>query len=255
MDSVGKQLRLGRLFKEDGRCVVVAMDHGSFMGPARGWEDPSQAIKAVVKGGADAVMTTFGVAQRYAALLRGKTSLLLSTPAYQPEMENTVRLASRLGADALKIFVTVTGGDDTASLNNLWSASLACAEYGMPLLAEMYPLKGEKIPDPLAKDVVAKYARIGAEYGADIIKTFYTGDAASFSEVTKSSLAPVLILGGNKTETDLELLKTVDSAMRAGGGGVAIGRNVWQHADPERITRSIVKVVHEGHSPEGALSA
>jgi fructose-bisphosphate aldolase/2-amino-3,7-dideoxy-D-threo-hept-6-ulosonate synthase len=255
MDSVGKQLRLGRLFGEDDRVVVVAMDHGSFMGPARGWEDPTEAIKAVVRGGADAVMTTFGVAQRHYKLLKGRTSLILSTPLSQPEMVNTVRAASSLGADALKIFVTVTGGDDSASLNNLWSASLVCAEYGMPLLAEMYPVKGEKIPEPTSKDVVAKYARIGAEYGADIIKTFYTGDAASFSEVTKSSLAPVLILGGNKTETDLELLNTVDSAMRAGGGGVAIGRNVWQHADPERITRSIVRVVHEGYAPEDSLKS
>ena len=252
MNSIGKELRMSKLFRSDGRCVLVAMDHGGFMGAAPGWEDPSVAIQAVIKGGADAVMTTFGVVQHYHKYLKGRTSLVLSTTLSQPEMTNTVEAATSLGADALKLFITMDGTNDGASLQGLWSASLACASHGIPLLAEMFPVKSDKISNPTSKEVVGKYARMGAEFGADIIKTFYTGDGQSFKEVTSGCFAPILILGGNRTETDLELLKTIETSVKAGGGGVAVGRNIWQNKDPERITRAIVRVVHEGLTAEEA---
>lgn len=243
---------MGRVFKRDRRSVVVALDHGGFMGPAPGLVNPQPAIEAVVKGGADAVMTTLGIAQKYSRLWRGKASLILSTPMVA-DMRPTAGAAVRLGADALKTFVTVGTADDSHSLSDLWNTSVACKEMRMPFLAEMFPVKSEKTPDPMDRDVVAKFSRIGFEYGADFIKTFYTGSVEGFRAVTESCPVPVIILGGAKTDTDRELLQTVSDAMEAGAGGVAFGRNIWQHSNPEAITRAIVSVVHGNLTADAAL--
>ena len=46
---------------------------------------------------------------------------------------------------------------------------------GIPLLAMMYP-RGKKVRSEYDVDVVKHAARIGAELGADIVKTNYTGN-------------------------------------------------------------------------------
>jgi len=244
--------RLGRIFRRDGRAVLIALDHGGFIGPAPGLVDPEPAIRAVLKGGADAVMTTLGITERYSRLWKGKAGLVLSTPMVA-DMRPTADAALRVGADALKTFVTVGTADDSQSLANLWNTSVACKEVRMPFLAEIFPVKSEKTPDPMGSDVVAKFSRIGFEYGADIIKTFYTGSVEAFRAVTESCPVPVLILGGAKMETDRELLQTVSNAIEAGAGGVAFGRNIWQHSDPEAITKAIVGIVHSGLTVDTAL--
>ncbi len=250
--EIGRNVRMRRMFRSDRKTFVVALDHGAFMGPAPGWIDPSPTVEAVVKGGADAVMTTLGVVERCAHIAAGRTSIILSTPM-STNMDATIDAAMSLGADALKIFATVGGAEEQATMASLWSTSLACKRRGLPLLAEMFPVKSEKVPNPMDKDVIAKYSRIGAEMGADFIKTFYPGDVDSFRYVTKSCPVPVIILGGSKMETDRDLLQVVKDSLEAGGGGVAFGRNVWQHKNPEAITRAIAGVIHQGWTPEEAL--
>lgn len=248
----GRSLHLKRIFKADGKALVVALDHGSFMGPAPGWIDPLPTVEAVVRGGADAVMTTVGIVEKSAHIVGGRSSFILSTPM-STDMDSTVDVATKLGVDALKIFATVGGQDEPSTMASLWSTSMACKERGLPLLAEMFPIKSEKVPDPMGKDTLAKYSRIGAEVGADFIKTFYTGDPESFKYVVDSCPVPVIILGGAKMDTDKDVLQVVSDAMKAGAGGVAFGRNIWQHKNPEGITRAIAGVIHEGLGVEEAL--
>ena len=250
--DIGRSIRLKRIFKADGRALVVALDHGAFMGPAPGWIDPLPTIEAVVKGGADAIMTTVGIIEKSAHIVGGRSSFILSTPM-SASMGETVDVAMKLGVDALKIFATVGGADEYSTMASLWATSMTCKEKGLPLLAEMFPIKSEKTPDPTGRDTIAKYSRMGAEDGADFIKTFYTGDVESFRYVTESCPVPVMILGGSKMETDREVLQVVSDAMKAGAGGVAFGRNIWQHKNPEGITRAIAGIIHEGRSVEAAL--
>jgi len=249
--DVGRLFRMKRIFGEDGKCLVVALDHGLVMGPLPGIVDPGPAIKAVIKGGADAVMTTLGIAERYGGLIAGRSSFIFSAPAVD-DMAPTVDLALKFGADAIRLFVNITGGDDSAIMASLWSASLACKERGLPLLAEIYPVKSKQIPNPTDRDVIAKYSRIGAEAGADFIKTFYTGSVDSFSHVVESCPVPVIVLGGLKMETDRQALQVVKDSMEAGAAGVAFGRNIWQNKDPEGITRVIAGIIHKGWTVENA---
>ncbi len=101
--------------------------------------------------------------------------------------------------------------------------------------------------------VVKHAARLGAELGADMIKVPYTGSSESFHEVVEGCSVPVVIAGGEKVETDKDILVMVKGAMTAGGAGVSIGRNVFQHKDPERIVKAISKIVHKGFTVEEGM--
>jgi len=243
-----KRSPLPGVLRADGRTLIVAMDHGAFMGAAPGWENPEPVIRAVLDGGADAIMTTFGMIKQYGRLLRRRNGVIFSSPLVGPEMGRSATVAKRLGADCLKVFVGVGTDDEASNLNALWSSSLACQHARIPLLAEMFPFKGPEIENPTDTGVVKKYSRIAAEYGADMVKTFYTGSADSFRQVTSSCPVPVVILGGERMDTDLDLLTVVEDSIRAGGSGVAIGRNIWQHKNPRGITRAVSRVLHEGYT-------
>jgi fructose-bisphosphate aldolase/2-amino-3,7-dideoxy-D-threo-hept-6-ulosonate synthase len=127
-----------------------------------------------------------------------------------------------------------------------------CDQYGMPLLAMMYP-RGPKIPNEHDADAVAHAARIGAELGADIIKTNYTGDPETFKRVLEGCPAPVIIAGGPKVETTRETLQMVYDSMKAGAAGLSIGRNVFQAKNPTLMVKALVAIVHEGATVEHAL--
>jgi fructose-bisphosphate aldolase/2-amino-3,7-dideoxy-D-threo-hept-6-ulosonate synthase len=101
--------------------------------------------------------------------------------------------------------------------------------------------------------VVKLAARAGAELGADIIKTNYTGDPDSFREVTKGCPVPVVIAGGPKMSTTRDVLQMVRDAIDAGGAGTSIGRNVFQASNPTKMVRAFSKIVHEGASVEEAM--
>ncbi len=94
---------------------------------------------------------------------------------------------------------------------------------------------------------------MGAESGADIVKTVYTGDVESFREVVRKCPVPVVLAGGAKVETDAEILKLADDVMEAGAMGVTFGRNVFQHRDPTLIVRAIRRIVIERSSVEEAM--
>ena len=117
--------------------------------------------------------------------------------------------------------------------------------------AEMHPDK--KITDQFDVEVVKHAARIGAELGADIIKTNYTGTPDSFREVVKGCPVPVVMAGGPKTKTNEEFCKMVYDSIQAGGAGIAAGRNVFQHENPTKMVKVLCSIVHEDLNFEKAL--
>lgn len=122
----------------------------------------------------------------------------------------------------------------------------------MPLVAMMYT-RGEGIENQFDVKYVKHAARVGAELGADIVKVNYTGSPDTFREVVEGVSIPVVIAGGEKTETDQDFLEMVDGALAAGSAGVSIGRNAFQHEHPDKIVAAIAKMVHEGASVKEAL--
>ena len=255
--NTGKTRRLNRIFQADNRTIVVPMDHGVSIGPVKGIENMQDTITRLLKGGADAFVLHKGIAKcvnvEKAALIVHLSAISNLTPNSQCKIQVcTVQEAVRLGADAVSVHVNVGALDECIMLATLGKVADECDQYGMPLLAMMYP-RGPKIPNEHDATAVAHAARIGAELGADIIKTNYTGEPETFKRVLEGCPAPVIIAGGPKVETTRETLQMVYDSMKAGAAGLSIGRNVFQHKNPTLIVKALVAIVHNGATVEQAL--
>jgi DhnA family fructose-bisphosphate aldolase class Ia len=234
-----KAQRMRRIFNSDGRTLVVAMDHAGFMGPVSGLIDPVATVSAVIEGGADAVMTTLGTAKKIADALQGR-GLILSVDLHAPDPEGVVENAIAIGADSLKT-LAYWGADDPTGMHNLGRYGVLCDRWGLPFQAEMIPFSFAAT-DKHTPENIAIAARIGAESGADYVKVQYTGDTDSFRRVVEGAGVPVIILGGARSERPVAT--QVADSIRAGGAGIAFGRNIWSTPDPGAATRSFVDAIH-----------
>jgi fructose-bisphosphate aldolase/2-amino-3,7-dideoxy-D-threo-hept-6-ulosonate synthase len=253
----GKKRRLKRILQKDNRTVMVPMDHGVSMGPLKGITNMQNIIDQLLKGGVDAVVLNKGIAKRVnidnAGLIVHLSAISNLTPNANNKVQVcTVQEAIRIGADAVSVHINVGAQDEDKMLAKLGRVADECDIYGMPLLAMMYP-RGPKIQSEHAVDVVAHAARLGAELGADIIKTNYTGDTKSFKTVVEGCPVPVIIAGGPKCKTEQEILQTAYESIKAGGAGFSIGRNVFQHENPTLMVKALSAIVHKGVSVEQAL--
>ena len=253
----GKTRRLRRIMQQDNRTVIVPMDHGVTVGPIQGIVNMQQITDKLVKGKVDAILVHKGIAKRVDVGNAGLIVMLSGMSNLSPNINSKVQVCSvqeaiRIGADAVSVHVNVGAQDEDKMLQNLGKVSEECDSFGIPLLAMMYP-RGPKIQNENAPDVVAHAARIGAELGADIIKTNYTGDIETFKTVTESCPVPVVIAGGPKCKSLAEVLQTTSDSMKAGAAGLSIGRNVFQCENPTQIAKALSAIVHEGASVEQAL--
>jgi fructose-bisphosphate aldolase/2-amino-3,7-dideoxy-D-threo-hept-6-ulosonate synthase len=246
--------------RDTHRMVIVPMDHGLTMGPISGLEDMTTIVNKVADGGANAIILHKGIVRaghrgygRDIGLvlhLSGSTSLGPDPLGKVPVA--TVEEAIKLGSDAVSMHINVGAANEPEQLCSLGEVAETCASWGMPLIAMMYP-RGPKVKSEHDPVMVAHAARVGAELGADIIKTNYTGDVESFKKVVKGCPVPIVIAGGPKMATDRDLLKMASDAIRTGAVGVSIGRNVFQHRNPVGMVRALSKIVQEEASVEQAM--
>jgi fructose-bisphosphate aldolase/2-amino-3,7-dideoxy-D-threo-hept-6-ulosonate synthase len=261
MSEIGKRVRIERIIdRKDGNTVIVPMDHGISLGPIKGLIDMKKAVDSVAEGGADAVLLHKGIVRAghrgygrdIGLIVHLSASTTLGPDPLNKVGVTTVEEAIKLGADAVSVHVNIGAEDEPRMLRELGDVARACEFWGMPLIAMMYP-RGEKVKDEHDVEYVKHVARVGAELGADIIKTNYTGDVDSFREVVKGCPVPVVIAGGPKMTTDEGVLEMIRGAMDAGGRGASIGRNIFQHDDPTKMTRAIASIVHKNSSIKEAL--
>jgi len=255
--NTGKTRRLRRIMQQDNRTVIVPMDHGVTVGPIQGITNMQTITDQLVKGGVDAILVHKGIAKRVDTGDAGLIVMLSGMSNLSPNVNSKVQVCSvqeaiRIGADAVSVHVNVGAQDEDKMLQNLGKVSDECDIYGIPLLAMMYP-RGPKIQNEHAPDVVAHAARIGAELGADIIKTNYTGNIETFKAVVESCPVPVVIAGGPKCKTLQEILQTTSDSLKAGAAGLSIGRNVFQCENPTQIVKALCAIVHKDSSVEQAL--
>ncbi len=250
---LGKDIRLERIVDRDsGRTVIVPMDHGVTLGPIPGLTDMRTTVGKIVTGGANAILMhkgMVGAGHRKAGrdvglIIHLSASTVLSPYPNAKRLVCTVEEAIKLGADAVSIHVNLADETEGDMLEQFGAVSESCLEWGMPLVTMIYT-RGKKVKSEYAVEAVKHAARVGAELGADIVKVNYTGSTESFREVVNGCTVPVVIAGGEKVETDEELFAMVDGALKAGAAGASIGRNAFQHADPQRIVEAISKMVHE----------
>jgi class I fructose-bisphosphate aldolase len=259
---VGKYIRMERIMNRDtGRTVIVPMDHGVTVGPIEGLIDMKTTVNQVASGGANAIVIHKGLVagghrrrgKDVGLIIHLSGSTALSPFPNAKTLVCTVEEAIKIGADAVSIHVNIGNGSEGEMLADLGRVAREAQEWGMPLLAMMYP-RGEKIKDEYDSQVIRHVARLGAELGADLVKVSYTGSVESFREVVAGCPVPVVIAGGPKMESDRDILEMVKGSIEAGGAGVSIGRNVFQHRHPHRMVGAISLLVHENAGVEEALS-
>lgn len=261
MSEIGKSIRIERIMDRRSRnMVIIPMDHGISDGPIKGLTDIADSINKVADGGANAILMQKGMVKHGHRGYGHDVGLIVhisASTSLGPDPNNKVQVCSveevmKMGADAVSIHVNVGSETEADQLTTFGKVASDCNEWGIPLLAMMYP-RGKKVTNPHEPEMVAHAARVGAELGADVVKTVYTGDIDSFKEVVKGCPVPIVIAGGPKTDTDKQFLEMIKGAITAGARGVAIGRNVFQHSSPTGITKAITSIVHEGFTIEEAL--
>lgn len=250
----GMKNRLSRLIQPDGHCFFLPIDHGYFQGPTRCLERPGDTIKELLPY-ADGLFVTRGVLRSCVnpdidtpIILRvsGGTSVVgddLANEVITTSIEDIIRL--NVAAVGVSIFV---GSDyEKETLNNLATIVNACEGYGIPVMA--VTAVGKELEKRTAR-FLALSCRIAAELGAKVVKTYYCNE--DFDKVTDGCPVPVVMAGGPKCDTALEVLEFVHEGMQKGAIGVNLGRNVWQHPHPVPMMRALHAIIHNRATPEEA---
>lgn len=249
-----KERRMRRIFQSDGKAFIVAMDHAGAMGVLPGLENPGKTLELVVSAGADAILTTYGVATRFATEM-GSAGLILRADGGGTSLAKErggmslvydALDALRIGADAVGVMGMPGSRFEAETLPYLSALVGQCQEWNLPVMAETLPGGFEDPATMWTPENIGFACRIGAELGADFIKTQYSGDKESFRRIVDTTYVPIVILGGGKIKNEKDLLTVVYDALQAGAKGVAIGRNIYQHSHPDKITRAIAAVIHDG---------
>ena len=246
--------------RNTGRTIIVPMDHGVSDGPIKGLIRMHESVDKVARGGANAVVMHNGMVdaghrkkgQDIGLIIHLSASTSLSPDPNHKVLVCSVAKALKLGADAVSIHINVGAPAEPEMLRDFGTVSEACFDQGIPLLVMAYP-RGPKVPDENNPDAVALAARMAAELGADIVKVPYTGSVETFSRVVEGCPKPVVIAGGSKIG-GLKSLQSIEEVMRAGAAGLSMGRNAFQHKNPEQFVRAAYMIVHESKTAEEAYA-
>jgi fructose-bisphosphate aldolase/2-amino-3,7-dideoxy-D-threo-hept-6-ulosonate synthase len=262
---------LGRILDPASKtAIVLPLDHPVESAGLTELERPREVVRCLAGSGIDAFLMRRGLAQHAVAdfagragwvqRITGRSGLSTAADAHQDARQlviASVADAARNGADAVAPTFFFGPGTEEDAYPQLGRIADECSRYDIPLLAELFPVGGpEATPydGPYSVADMRLAVRIASEEGADLIKTYYTGDAESFAEVMRYSFVPVIIAGGPKTENPLDVLRMARGAMDAGASGVAFGRKVWGFRDPAAMVRALVRVVRQGASVEDAAA-
>ena len=243
----GLQNRLARIIKpHSGRGVMLAVDHGYFLGPTERLEVPRKTIQPLLPY-ADSLMLTRGVLRTSVdetypipVVLRvsGGASII-GKDLSNEKITTSVKEAIRLNATALALSIFVGAPYEHDSLVNLGKLVDEGEEYGIPVLA--VTAVGKELEKRDAR-YLALSCRIAAEFGAHLVKTYY---CENFEKVVNSCPVPVIIAGGPKLSTELDALQLTYDALQAGAAGVDMGRNIWQSDYPVPMIKAVRAIVHQ----------
>ncbi len=257
---IGKLIRMERIKDRDSnKFLILPLDHGVTVGPIHGITNLKEVVDFAAEGGATAVVEHKGMVT---AGYRGKGKDIglivhLSASTNLSEFSNTktivgtVEEAIKLGADGVSIHVNIGDVNEREMLKDFGRISKNAHEWGMPLLAMIYP-RGNGISNGYDPKLIAHCARLGAELGADIVKVSYSGDIDSFSKVVEATPIPVVIAGGEKMDSEKDVLVMVEDALKAGAAGISIGRNIFQHKNPKKMIQALSLIIKQGKSADEA---
>ncbi|UCC59385.1 MAG: 3-hydroxy-5-phosphonooxypentane-2,4-dione thiolase LsrF, partial [Dehalococcoidia bacterium] len=112
-------------------------------------------------------------------------------------------------------------------------------KYGIPVMA--VTAVGKELEKRDAR-YLALASRIAAELGARVVKTYW---CENFDKVTGGCPVPVVMAGGPKVDTNLEVFEFVHDGLQKGAVGVNLGRNIWQNEHPVAMIKALRAIIHD----------
>jgi putative autoinducer-2 (AI-2) aldolase len=249
----GMKNRLAQVIQPDGHCFFMPIDHGYFQGPTRKLEKPGETVKPLLPY-CDALFVTRGVlracidpANTKPIILRvsGGTSMVGKDLAHEA-LTTSVREAIRLNVAAVGLSIFVGSDYEHETLLNLANLANECEDYGIPVMA--VTAVGKELEKRDAR-YLGLCCRIAAELGARVVKTYWCEE---FEKVVNGCPVPVVMAGGPKCETELEVFEFVYDGMQRGAIGINLGRNVWQNEHPVAMARGLRAIIHENATAKQA---
>lgn len=251
----GMQNRIQSILRPDtGRTVMLAVDHGYFLGPISRLEAPKRTVVPLLPY-VDSLMLTRGVLRTSIPVSTGVSVVLrvsggtsIVGEALSDEgITTTMKEAVRLNAAAVAVSIFVGTPHERQTLLNLSSLVSEGEDYGIPVLA--VTAVGKELEKRDAR-YLALSCRIAAELGARMVKTYH---CEGFEHVVQSCPVPLVIAGGPKLPTEGDVFSLTFSGIQQGAVGVDMGRNIWQHDFPVAMAKAIALIVHKGGSPDEAM--
>ena len=243
----GMKNRLSKLIQPDRHCFFLPIDHGYFQGPTRCLEKPGETIKPLLPY-CDALFVTRGVLRSCVDPTNSKPIILRvsgATSMAGKDLANEVLTTSieeivRLNVTAVGISIFVGSDYEKETLLNLAELVNKCENYGIPVMA--VTAVGKEMEKREAR-YLALACRIAAELGAKVVKTYWC--EKDFDKVVEGCPVPVVVAGGPKCKTELDVLEFVYDGMQKGAIGITLGRNVWQNPHPVAMAKALRAIVHE----------
>jgi len=249
----GLKNRLAKIIKpQDNRALMLAVDHGYFLGPTEKLENPKKTIAPLLKY-CDSLMLTRGVQRNCVdpntpvpmVLRVSGGASIIGEDLSQEQITVTMKEAVRLNVSAVAMSMFVGSKYENQTIVNLGRLVSAAEEYSIPVLAVT------AVGKELGKDerYLSLACRIAAEQGAHIVKTYYCDN---FRKVVESCPVPIIVAGGKKIPERDAMQLTYDS-IKAGAVGVDMGRNIWQSENPVPMIRAIRSIVHGNQTVDQAF--
>lgn len=250
----GMKDRLSRIFNpETGKTVMLAFDHGYFMGPTSGLERLDLLIPRLAKH-ADCLMATRGAIRtsvpanynKSIALRISSGSSILQNDLSHESMVVDIEDAIRMNASAIAIQTFIGAEGQKETIEALNKAVNLGSRYSIPTLGVV--AVGKEMERTNRFFLLA--TRMLAEFGAQIVKTYYCDD---FEKVVAACPVPLVVAGGKKVP-EKDALTLAYNSIQCGAAGVDMGRNIFQSEYPEGMIQAVNKVVHDGFTDKEAYA-
>lgn len=253
--SFGKKNRLSKIVMEDGKALMLAIDHGYFMGAAHGMEMPKVQVEKLIPH-IDSLMLSPGILtsqidsdfKKGIVLRASGGNTILESDIDNEGLILSAKHAVKLNASAIAVSMFVGAEHSHQTILNLTDAINDAMEYDLPVLG--VTAVGKALKDKKEKRYLTHASRLAAELGADIVKTYY---CEGFEEVVKKTTVPIIVAGGPKLDSYKDVLELCYNSIQCGAIGVDMGRNIWQSDYPEAITAGVAHIIHKNSSVKEAL--
>jgi class I fructose-bisphosphate aldolase len=251
----------------DGKLLILAYDHGLEHGPIDFTDvpesaDPDHVFDAATHDAVTSIAVGKGIAEAYYPSYEGDVSLMAklngTSNLWRGEPDSavnwTVENAHEVGADAVGFTVYGGSNNEIEMAEEFRDAQESARGHEMPVVMWSYP-RGQGLRNDTTDDVIAYAARLGLELGADVAKVKYPGSQAGMEHAVRMAGKTKLVMSGGSKQSDEEFLANVKAVIDAGGAGLAVGRNIWQRENPERILDALEMIIFEESSVTKALAA